>query len=154
MRVPVVAGTVVMIVVLAACTFASEPDDIADALGIPTSIVDLAEVVPGPWERAYVFGEYETADTIQNALCFVWGDAARAASFTKADGFYVIAFTTTDSVTDWVTVNARYAPGDAAVAFDQEPPFYVERQGATFSARDGIAGSRTLSAVRPMPTCP
>ena len=69
MRVPVVVSALVAATVaLSACTFAGGPEDIADALGSPTPTIDLAEVVPGTWERAYVFGEYATADTMLGGL--------------------------------------------------------------------------------------
>lgn len=148
-------GTIAAIaLVVAACLSGQPPTDATGALGQGGSEIDLAASAPGDWERAYVFGQYETGDTLQNALCFPWSHAEEAAQYTKSDGVYVIVFTRGDSVVSWATVNHMMGQGPA-VAFDHEPPFFVEHPSARFRAEDAVAGSRLLTAERPLPpACP
>lgn len=133
---------------------ARTPPDVTSILAQPIADLDLALLFPGDWQRAYVFGEWETSETMETALCFRWKEAEDAAPYAQSDAGYAIVFVRDDTVTDWVSVNAQ---GDSpAVAFSWSSPFFVDRRNSIFGSSSAIAGSRLLTpkfAFEP-PSCP
>lgn len=139
-------------VVPVGCGPARTPPDVTAILAQPGVDVDLAVLFPGDWQRAYIFGEYETSETIQTALCFRWDAASDAAPYAQSDAGYVIVFVRDNAVDWWASVNRdRDAP---AVAFGHSSPFAVDRRSAIFESRGAIAGSRLLTPRLPIETPP
>lgn len=146
---------VLIVTVLWVCGACSgrSPDDITARLQQDEEHLDLAAAMPGPWERAYVFGEYDTAGTIQAALCHDWDDAEAASGYTKTDAYYVVVFVEGSEVLSWATVNVD-TDGGPSVAFDSPAAFYVAHRNATFVRSAGPAGSTTLRPTEPQtPNC-
>lgn len=144
---------VALIATAAGCAPSQEVKDVTRELANGEAVVDLAAVLPGPWDRAYVFGDYETADTMQSELCIIFDDAESASAFTKNDAVYVLVLIHDQSVATWMTVNAVQG-SQPAVAFTSEPPFYLERADSRLRVSGGPAGSLVLDPVKPlMPGC-
>ena len=147
------AFLLVVAALAAGCANPTEVKDLTRELGSSKMVVDLASVLPTPWERAYVFGDYETAETMQSGLCLTWDGADLASSFTKNDGMYVLVLVHDRSVVNWMTINALPNP-QPAVAFTEEPPFFLERADAQLRVSAGPAGSLDLEPIMPnVPSC-
>lgn len=142
------ASLLVAVVLAAGCAGPMEVKDVTHELGSGGAVVDLVTVLPTPWERAYVFGDYETAETMQSALCLSWEGAELASSFTKNDGMYVLVLVHDRAVANWMTVNAVPSP-QPAVAFTEELPFFLESADARLGVSAGPAGSLNLEPIQP-----
>jgi hypothetical protein len=109
--------------------------------------VDFAEAFPFAWDKAFVLGSYQSAETIQNTICLDWDLASVAADFTKADPGYVVVLVGSGQVQRWYPLNSEE---DARpVSFEAETDFYVLHSEARFEVLPAEFGSLLLVPETP-----
>ena len=65
------------------------------------SFVNLAEVLPAPWDRVCIFGPYSDEKAVNTTLGFHWPDWAKSSVETN-DGIALLVFLKRNKVLEWI----------------------------------------------------
>ena len=96
-------------------------------------VIDLAEVVPGDWDRVCVLAPYTNNEQAEHVLGFAW-DVERHTDIASSDGEVVLVFIRGQSVVDYTEHDRVH--GDLA----QLTPPCLLRSAARLIRHDGLDG--------------